>query len=559
MSLQRSVLVFLRGAGGLCTALLLFLVLAPVVSAQDRSWEVRDRMSYEQALEFYQDCGLRKLDVNAFKSRRPDPKALRKQASATIEVNYGDGFTTEARAAFQRAVDVWERHVASPVTIKIDASFESLRGNTLGAAGPLFALVDTNNDDDGDTIVGAPLLDAITGQDQFQNNPDIIARFNRDRNDWHFGSDPAPAGTIDFTSVVLHEIGHGLNYIDFSTFSSGSGSGGYGFDFDENGQVDDDERAPGPFMEQLVEEQSDGSMLSLVNETAFPNPSEELGDALTSDQLFFAGPRSNNAADQGSGPVPPKIFAPESYDPGSSIAHLDEQTYPFESTNALMTPAIAQAETNRLPGPIMCGQLIDMGWAVGAGCAFEEASIESIAADPSTSRSNQGTVELSWQLVGAAPVEKFVVEQVFFEETRTEKEITASGPGSYSTSFEELEVGRHTFRVSYVTTDGTKVQSGDPPTITVEAQTPEIAVYPNPFTDVAKVSFVLPESQRVRVEVFDVLGRRVAMPFSGQRPADDSRPVVFNAGSVPNLGSGLYFFRVTGETFSQTEKAIRVE
>lgn len=520
--------------------------------------EVLDRMFYEQALKLYQDCGLRARDVNAFKSRRPGPKAMRKQASATIQVNYGDGFTTEARTAFQRAVEVWEQHIASPVTIRINARFESLEGNTLGAAGPLLALIDTNGDNSGDTILGFPLFDATEGADQFPDEPDIVARFNKDRDDWHFGEDSAPAETIDFTTIVLHEIGHGLNYLGVSNYNPSDGSGGYGLDFNENGQIDEDERAPGEFLKRLIEEQTDGSSVSLVNETQFPNPSQELGQAFTSDGLFFTGSRSEQAAEEGSGPPQPKIYAPIEYADGSSISHLDEETYPFESTNALMTPFIDRAETNRLPGPIVCGQLLDMGWTAGEGCAFGEASIESIAADLETDPSNKGTVQLSWQLVGATPVEKFVVEQVFFGEEKREKEVPADGPGEYSTSFEELEVGTHTFRVNYVTTDGTRVQSGDPPTVTVEAQTPEVSVYPNPFTDVARVSFVLPEPQRVRVEVFDMLGRRVAVPFEGQRPADDSRPVVFDPGRLPDLGSGVYFFRVAGETFEQTEKAVRI-
>jgi hypothetical protein len=63
----------------------------------------------------------------------------------------------------------------------------------------------------------------------------------------------------------------------------------------------------------------------------------------------------------------------------------------------------------------------------------------------------------------------------------------------------------------------------------------------------------------VKVEVFDVLGRHVATPFHGRRPADTARPVLFDASRLSNPASGIYFFRVTGETFTQTEKAMLVE
>lgn len=520
---------------------------------------VIDLMSYDQALSLYQDCGLRKLDVNAFKSRRPSSKMLRKKASATIQVNYSTNFPSEAKEAFGRAVEIWERHISSSVPIVIDANWENLGARTLGSAGPLLALLDTNNDNAADTYLGLPLLDALTGENQFadQVDIDIVARFNSSRDDWHFGEEPAPAETIDFTSIVLHEIGHGLNYSDVINYNSSEG--GYGFDIDDSGQIEEDERVPGPFTRSLVEEQIDGSLLSLTNESEFPNPSVELGNALTGGRLFFVGDRSEEAAAQGDGPSQPKMYAPVEFEPGSSIAHLDEETYPFESSNALMTPFTEQAETNRLPGPIVCGQLLDMGWTAGSGCAFDEISIGSVTADGQTSQSNQGSASLSWTLSGAAAVDRFVVERIYFGEKEGEKTVAADqGPGEYSTSFSELAVGEHTFRVNYVTTDGDRVQSGGTPSIKIEAQAPDVSVYPNPFDERVNVSFTLPESQDVTVEVFDVLGRRVATLRRTGVNADDPRPVQFGGSELGSRGSGVYLIRVEGETFEETVQAVRV-
>jgi len=93
----------------------------------------------------------------------------------------------------------------------------------------------------------------------------------------------------------------------------------------------------------------------------------------------------------------------------------------------------------------------------------------------------------------------------------------------------------------------------------LRAQRADVSVYPNPFVDQAKVSFTLPSAQDVRVTVYDVLGRRIATLFEGKRPADDPRPVVFNADQFPTLGSGVYFFRVQGADFTRTVKAVRVQ
>ncbi len=483
---------------------------------------------------------------------------LRKQTSATIQVNYSSNFPSEARAAFERAADIWERHISSSVPIVIAANWESLGERVLGSAGPLIASFDSNNDGVVDTFLGLPLLDAVTGQNQFESQVDIdiVAQFNSDRNDWHFGEEPAPAETIDFTSTVLHEIGHGLNYT--SVLNYDTGSGGYGFDIDGSGQIDEDERLPGPFTKSLVEEQPGGSQLSLVNKSEFPNPSVKLGGALTSDQLFFTGNRSEEAAGQGNGPPRPKMYAPDDYDQGSSIAHLDEDTYPFESTNALMTPFAAQAETNRLPGPIVCGQLLDMGWTAGPGCAFDEVSIRSVSANVETSQSNQGSASLNWTLSGAATVEKFVIERTYFGEKKEEKTVEADRPGDYSISFDELEVGKHTFRVNYVTANGSRVQSGDTPSVEVAANAPDVSVYPNPFDERLNVSFTLPETQDVSVEVFDILGRRVATVRRSGVSANDPRPVQVRASDLGSRSSGVYFIQVDGETFEKTVKAVRV-
>ena len=552
----------LYGAGtGLCIVLLL--LLAPSTVAQERSIQnesasVPDVMSYEQAMSRYRDCGLRKRDVNAFKSRRPGAKMLRKQTSATIQVNYSSNFPSEARAAFERAADIWERHISSSVPIVIAANWESLGARVLGSAGPLLALVDADDDGSTDTFRGLPLHDAVTGRNQFETqvDVDIVAQFNSDRNDWHFGQEPAPAETIDFTSIVLHEIGHGLNYT--SVLNYDAGSGGYGFDIDGNGQIDENERVPGPFARRIDERQTDGTLLSLVNENEFPNPSVKLGGALTSDQLFFTGNRSEEAAGQGNGPPRPKMYAPDGYEQGSSIAHLDEDTYPFESTNALMTPFAAQAETNRLPGPIVCGQLLDMGWTAGPGCAFDEVSIRSVSANVETSQPNQGSASLDWTLSGAATVEKFVIERTYFGEKKEEKTVEADRPGDYSISFDELEVGKHTFRVNYVTANGSRVQSGDTPSVEVAANAPDVSVYPNPFDERLNVSFTLPETQDVSVEVFDILGRRVATVRRSGVSANDPRPVQVRASDLGSRSSGVYFIQVDGETFEKTVKAVRV-
>ena len=444
-----------RTAVSICVGVWLLLLAPLPASAQTASWDVVDRMSYEQALATYQDCGLRKLDLDVFVERYPEGTLQRAPANqtATIEVDYSDSFPSDAQAAFQRAVDIWETHISSPVPIRLDARWEPLGGNTLGAAGPRLGLIDTNDDGSGDTILGFPLLDALTGADQSAGVADMIARFNSQRSDWHFGEGPAPAGTIDFTSVVLHEIAHGLNYIDL--FNYNGGTAGYGLDFDNDGQVDGEERSPGPFGRLLVEDPPGSSFVSLTNEAQFPNPSEALADALTSDRVFFQGEQTTRGAEQGAGPVPPKMYAPPFFQSGSSIAHLAESVYPPESPNALMTPQIGMAETNRLPGAIVCGQMKDMGWTLGTGC--QQFFRDVFALDLQAAEATDGSRTLSWSVGSDANIDEYFVDRMYFDgEFETVRQIDASSLSEPSITLDSLGLGVFSFRLRWVRSDGSQ-------------------------------------------------------------------------------------------------------
>ncbi|WP_103020552.1 T9SS type A sorting domain-containing protein [Salinibacter altiplanensis] len=457
----------LRPVGmGVCIGALVLLCTPATTVAQSSSWEVVDRMSFGQAAVTYQDCGLRKIDRDLFVEQYPDgmrAKAPAKQM-ATIEVSYSNDFPAEAQEAFQRAVEIWEMHISSSVTIRIDARWESLGERTLGAAGPSLALVDANGDDDGDTIVGFPLFDAITETDQFPGDPDVFAQFNDQRTDWHFEESPAPSGMIDFTSVVLHEIGHGLNYTD--VFSHSNGTGSYGVDFNRDGQVTGNERSPGPFGRRLAEKESDGSLASLTN---FSNPSENLGDALTSEQLFFADEGASVAAELGDGPVPPRMYAPSPFEEGSSIAHLDERTYSEESPNALMTPQIGAAETNRQPGPVMCGQLQDMGWPLGVGCEQYFRALFAVEVQPTDGRNGSRT--LSWSEADDANIQEYIVDRQYFGGAFEEvKRVDASEVSGTSLTVEDLGLGAFAFRLRWKTADGSTAASPEEVRDTVNVQ-----------------------------------------------------------------------------------------
>jgi hypothetical protein len=76
------------------------------------------------------------------------------------------------------------------------------------------------------------------------------------------------------------------------------------------------------------------------------------------------------------------------------------------------------------------------------------------------------------------------------------------------------------------------------------------ANYPNPFNPSTTIGFDLPEAAKVRLAVYDMLGREVALLADEERPAGQ-HSVRFDAG---RLSSGMYIYRLQAGSFTQTKK-----
>lgn len=73
--------------------------------------------------------------------------------------------------------------------------------------------------------------------------------------------------------------------------------------------------------------------------------------------------------------------------------------------------------------------------------------------------------------------------------------------------------------------------------------------YPNPFNPETVIEYQLPEASWVSIQIFDVTGRLVTEPVSGQMYAGVHR-VLINASE---LTSGIYLYRIQAGTFSDTK------
>lgn len=264
-----------------------------------------------------------------------------KLQQANIEVTY-HGFTTQAQAAFQHAVDIWEDHITSPVVIHIDATWQSLDEGVLGSAIYGGVIGNFEGAKERDTFYPIALAEKMAGEDLNDPSvPDIVANFSSTAN-WYLGTDGNPGSSqYDLVSVVLHEIGHGLGFVDSFDYNPNTDQGSFGA-FDTSV----------PMVYDNSVKNGSGEFL-----TTFSNPSTSLGSELVNDNLFFNSPTTQTLVG-----TTPKLYAPVDWSGGSSIAHLDETTYPAGNPNSLMTPQIGMDEVMHDPGPIMLNMFGDMGW-----------------------------------------------------------------------------------------------------------------------------------------------------------------------------------------------------
>ena len=210
--------------------------------------------------------------------KRPtQPRGVRSVQSQFI-VTYTD-FTTEARVAFQYAVDIWAALLQTSVPVRINATFRDLGGVeggfiTLGTAVPGNRIVLIGYDV---WMVGA-LADTIAGRDTYPGPADLIATFNsNDEVSWYYGTDGnTPSGQSDFVSLVLHEIGHGLGFISLARV-----------DETINNVMEGKLRLtgdPNPYIYDTFVVNGSGTVI-----TTFEDPSAALFAELTGNNLFWDG------------------------------------------------------------------------------------------------------------------------------------------------------------------------------------------------------------------------------------------------------------------------------
>jgi photosystem II stability/assembly factor-like uncharacterized protein len=79
--------------------------------------------------------------------------------------------------------------------------------------------------------------------------------------------------------------------------------------------------------------------------------------------------------------------------------------------------------------------------------------------------------------------------------------------------------------------------------------------YPNPFNPTTKIAFSLPKAGNVRLAVYDMLGREVAV-LTDENFTAGTHTIDFNAS---NLASGVYLYKIESGSFIDTKKMVLVK
>jgi tetratricopeptide (TPR) repeat protein len=79
--------------------------------------------------------------------------------------------------------------------------------------------------------------------------------------------------------------------------------------------------------------------------------------------------------------------------------------------------------------------------------------------------------------------------------------------------------------------------------------------YPNPFNPSTTINYTIPKTEKVTLEVYDIVGRRIAELVNTEKPAG-THSVRFDASS---LASGIYFYTIRAGEFLQTKKMLLIK
>jgi hypothetical protein len=275
-------------------------------------------------------------------------------------------FPEWAKNQVQDAIDLWAENFDSKVAINVEATWSrSTSADILGSARPDRYYAKFVGAPDSSLWYPSALANALAGKDLDSINPEIMIQINSEA-DWDLDGLGKPTRfEYDLKSVMIHELAHGLGFLSTSAYIMDRTKGQYVGILEQ----------PTPF--DAYAQTEDGNRLADL-----PSRSVELGKALTSKLVWSGseGIKANNG-------VKPLLFTPSTYESGSSVSHLDEDTFANTGSNTVITPSMAAGEVFTELGPVLLGMMRDLrnkpAPGLAAGIPSEVLNAQALIADSS--------------------------------------------------------------------------------------------------------------------------------------------------------------------------------
>ncbi|HKA54523.1 MAG TPA: hypothetical protein VKJ47_12765, partial [Candidatus Binatia bacterium] len=274
--------------------------------------------------------------------------------------NPGTTVGAQRLKALQFAADLWGTRLKSGVEIRVDAHFDPFNDPSLpckpdsgpiGGAGPTTLLRGFSGAPAPNMWFPVALANNLAGVDLDPTHDDIDAQFNSSvgtagcltGTGFYYGFDGSPAANeIDFVSIVLHELAHGLGFETFVDLKSGAKLMG----FDDT------------FM-RFLEDHSTGKLYPAMTNAERVSASMNTGNLhWVGANVVAAGSFLIDGRDPASGHV--EMFAPNPQQPGSSVTHFSDALFPDELMGPVYT---GPNHTINLTAQL----LEDIGWQTTTG------------------------------------------------------------------------------------------------------------------------------------------------------------------------------------------------
>ncbi len=354
-------------------------------------------------------------------------------------------------------------------------------------------------------------------------------------------------------NIIAHNYGAGVLLVNSGNGSVGNAirgnatyaNDGLGIDLDEDGATTNDvgDADDGPNRLQNFPEVQDASYDANANEitvtyhvpsdpgasgsgaTAYPLTIDFYrADADNEEGAAYLGSDTYSSTDYSDGPVKTTSFTP-----AAPVTQADGIV--ATATDADGNTSEFSAEPRQLPVELV---------------AFE-ATVDGTA------------VRLTWRTASETNNAGFAVQRrvdgaaSFAEVGFVEGRGTTSAAQAYRFEDANLpyEAGRVTYRLAQIDADGTTEYS---PEVEVALGAPErftlYGNYPNPAHGTTKIRYALPKTARVRLTLYDMLGRRVAVLVDREQAAGRKEMTV----DTSTLPSGLYLYRLRADGEVETRR-----